>query len=150
MTAFFPVSELPGVRTFGRDYARGKAAEAKHTGALERYLGDTFLETSTYHPMDLQGTRCWVEVKDRTFASGRYPTTMVPSSKVAFAKRSTLPVHFVFAFTDGLYITEFDATRFASYEERTFCRSGRVDKTDVPQPYTYVPVEHLTRIPASS
>lgn len=94
----------------------GLAGEKAALGQLRRIFGEGLEPTGYYDRFDFYdaGKNLYVELKTRRIAHDRYDTTIVPHSKLQWArrKRSKAPPGekprfvFAFAFTDGLYWVE--------------------------------------------
>ena len=133
-------------RSFTHDYILGSQSEDKIKGTLEKQFDDTFEKTDRYHKLDFKGEKCWIEVKTRTFNKDKFPTTMLPLSKVRYADTLTNAVYFVFSFTDGLYYIKYDKKVFETFGTNMFKRQDRIDHKDVAQQYCFIPVSSLLRI----
>lgn len=135
------------MRTFRSDYSFGVDSEDKVKPILESQWGP-LKKLGHYDPMDFEGA-VFVEVKTRTCKSTAYSTTMLPYSKIEFARTCEKPVMFVFVFTNGVYYVPY-SDRFATYTVSDFQREDRADKSDRLQAYCYIPVAHLTSLPLDS
>ena len=113
---------------------------------LERTFNENFEKTERYHPLDFKGRGCWVEVKTRTFGVNKFDTTLLPYSKIEYAKKCANSVYFVFVFTDGIYYILFDSEVFKGFDVKVFKRNSRTDHTDTAQDYIYIPTRLLTKI----
>lgn len=137
------------IRSIHADRQIGRLGEEQVRDTLAATFKDTLTKTSTFHPMDYAGCGCWVEIKTRPNCfSYSFPTLMLSYKKIEFAKKSDRPVYIVFVLKDGIFYTEFDEERFATYEVRDFGRTDRHDTTDIVQPHIYIPVADLTKINA--
>jgi len=134
------------MRSFQNDYAFGLRNEERVMPVLERTFNETFEKTPKYHPLDFKGRGSWVEVKTRTFEVGRYPTTLLPYSKIEYAQKCENSVYFVFVFTDGIYYIQYDPAVFPTFETNVFKRTARADHSDSAQLYIYIPTRLLTKI----
>ena len=113
---------------------------------LERTFNENFEKTDKYHPLDFKGRGCWVEVKTRTFEVNKFDTTMLPYSKIEYAKKCANSVYFVFVFTDGIYYILYDQEVFSKFSVNVFKRTNRTDHVDTAQNYIYIPTQLLTKI----
>ena len=99
-----------------------------------------------YCPHDGFSKTTEYEIKSRRNNYSKYPTTIVPCSKIRDMKRERLV--FVFNFTDGLYYTEYNTERFAKYKikqvEAVRKRNGVVGKTI--EPHFEIPIGDLIHI----
>lgn len=93
-------------------YESGMSTERKVLPVIQRLFGEDTFKTDVHHPLDFYcpSKRTWLELKHRSHYKNKYPTSIVPASKVAFA-RSLLDkgdrVIFLFLFEDGLFQYEF-------------------------------------------
>lgn len=93
-------------------YESGINAEKKVLPILQKILGKDTHKTDIHHPLDFYcpSKKTWLELKQRNHYRNKYPTSIVPSSKIAFAK-SVLEkgdkVVFLFLFEDGLFKYEY-------------------------------------------
>jgi hypothetical protein len=94
-----------------------------------------------YSPYDFRAKGVLVELKSRTNASEKYPTTMVGLSKVQFAQNCRGKYYFVFKFTDG---AEYIRYREETFRQFTTGIGGRSDRGKVESnTYVYIPVDAL-------
>lgn len=133
------------MRTFAEDYKFGIESENQQISTLSSYFNSTLQKLSLTHAMDFQGESLFIELKTRTNASTTYPTTLIPYSKIEFAKSTSDCTYFVFCFTDGLFYIQYDEDQFSTFETKLFQRKGR-DKKDKEQAYVYIPINCLTKI----
>jgi hypothetical protein len=131
------------MRTFAADYAIGTTAESTLLPVFNTFFKTTFQPTGKYDPFDYTSPTIDIELKTRTNTYRRYPTTMIPYSKVLHAKSSPRTTIFAFNFTDGLYYIEYDPTLFSSFLTNEFQRDDRQDHRDRPQEYLYIPIQSL-------
>jgi hypothetical protein len=75
-----------------------------------------------YSVFDFSSNNSFVELKSRRGELNKYPDTMIGLNKIKKASRTSLPVYFVFYFTDGLYYWKY---KEGEYEIRD---GGRVDR----------------------
>lgn len=134
------------MKSFKQDYAAGIQSENALLPILNKYFNTTFTKTSQYHPVDFQSPKAFVELKTRTNRYSQYPTTMLPYSKITFAKQADRPTYFVFAFTDNTYFIEYNQSLFSTFTTNEFQRQDRQDHTDRNQDYIYIPIKHLLRL----
>ena len=132
------------MRSFSQDYQFGLSSEKVVQSQLEKVFG-RLIKTDQYFPVDFEGLGVYLEVKTRTCKKSNYPTTLIPYSKVKFAKECGRDVWFVFVFVDGVYCIQY-SPKFDQYEVKDFVRGFRVGKTDKVQPYLYIPVADLTSL----
>lgn len=134
------------MRTFKEDYANGIKSENSLISKFTSFFKSTPTKLPQYHPMDFAVNTNYIEVKTRNNASTTYPTTMIPYSKIDFAKASPSNTYFVFVFTDGIFYIEYDETLFSSFHVETFQRNPRPDHQDRAQQYIYIPVSLLHKM----
>lgn len=136
------------MRTFATDYATGTASEKQLLPLFSKFFKTTFAPTGQYNSFDFSSATHQLELKTRTNSRTKFPTTMIPASKVANLNTAKTTI-FAFKFTDGLYYIEYNPTLFSTFETNEFQRADRQDHTDRKQPYIYIPVKHLQSISAS-
>ena len=73
-----------------------------------------------YAKSDFYDDEYYYEMKSRTIAYQKYPTTMITEDKFRDDKKLIL----LFNFTDGLYYIEYDKEKFEKYERKEFSRAG--------------------------
>lgn len=134
------------MRTFKEDYQRGIQSENKIKTTLESFFNSPLTKTAQYHPMDYQTNSTYIEIKTRTNASTTYPTTMLPYSKIDFAKASPSNTYFVFVFTDGIFYIQYNQELFNTFHIEVFQRNPRQDHQDQPQKYLYIPISCLSKM----
>ena len=134
------------VRTFKSDYEGGIAAEYDVMPVLETYFDEVLLKLPPKHPFDMMGPGGFFEHKRRYFNASKYPTTIVPYSKVLYAEKATAPCTFCFTFDDGTYFIHYNPEQFKTYDVLDFQRRPRPDHYDRKQLYCYIPVADLIKI----
>lgn len=132
------------MRSFSQDYQFGLSSERSVQSQLESVFG-RLIKTDQFFPVDFEGVGVYLEVKTRTCKKASYPTTLIPFSKVKFAKECGRDVWFVFVFVDGVYCIQY-SKGFDQYDVKDFVRGFRMGKKDTPQPYVYIPVCDLTSL----
>lgn len=131
------------MRSFATDYATGTQAEKHLLPIFNRFFNTTFAPTTRYDSFDFTSPVYNLELKTRTNSKSKYPTTMIPASKLSKLSKKTI---FAFNFTDGLYYIEYDQTLFKTFTTNEFQRADRQDHRDRKQAYLYIPVKHLLPI----
>jgi hypothetical protein len=134
------------MRSFKEDFQLGMNSERSTHLILQNHFKTPLTRTPSHHRFDYEGANIYVELKTRTNAYRRYPTTMIPTGKCIAGDQTTNKVFFVFKFTDGLYAIEYNKTLFDTFERDDFQRPDRIDHIDRKQSYTYIPIEFLTLI----
>jgi hypothetical protein len=96
-----------------------------------------FRRLKKFCPFDFYNktTTSFIELKTRNVSSDRYPTTIIPKSKIDWflkrkEKRISLKSYFIVKFTDGLKIIELKENELTTYECSPFRRydRGSIDK----------------------
>jgi hypothetical protein len=86
-------------------------------------------------------------MKSRRCKHDKYPTTFIGKNKVDEAKANPSITHiFVYAYEDGLYYVEYEATLFDSFKITEFQRTARFGIIDRPKPTIEIPISHLKKI----
>lgn len=138
-------------RTFVEDHGTGLASEDALLSQL-RILDPSLKKTRcATHPFDFVNatSTCFVELKTRSNAKDKYPTTMVSQSKIKWANEYyPADFYFAFSFTDGLYYIKYDSKVFSTFEVG---QGGRFDRgrPELNQ-YCFIPIDQLTQLPVSS
>jgi hypothetical protein len=136
-------------RSLANDLKYGLDNEITIIDLLNTTFGEVFINTKDkyndqYYPYDFEGDKgCCVELKSRRNTYRAYPTTIIPVGKILeFNNKRQM---FVFQFTDGFYYTQYEATRFNTYEIKmiTTQRKGIVDK---PKPHYCIPISDLIKM----
>ena len=136
-------------RSLANDLKFGLDNEITIIDLLNTTFGEVFINTKDkyndqYYPYDFEGDKgCCVELKSRRNTYRAYPTTIIPVGKILeFNNKRQM---FVFQFTDGFYYTQYEATRFNTYEIKmiTTQRKGIVDK---PKPHYCIPISDLIKM----
>ena len=123
-------------------YAYGKAKELDILPLLRAYFGrDIQQYPNQYDDFDFYDEFTEYEVKSRTNAYAKYPTTMITKNKTE--KTTSKKVILLFNFTDGLYYIKYEPTQFSKYETRKFSRAG--EKWDE-KLHIYIPIKDLKKI----
>ena len=133
------------MRTFKEDYETGIASEETIKPILEHFLNQSLIKTPTHFPMDYASKTAFIEIKTRTYSSTFFETTLLPYSKIQFAKATKRNIFFVFVFTDGIYYIKYD-NRFDTFDTQIFQRPSRQDHTDRPQRYILIPTSSLLKM----
>jgi hypothetical protein len=127
------------------DRAFGLQSETDQHKQLEALVGCGLTkDTYRFAPFDFynDGKTIYVELKTRRFKYDKYPTTLVPMSKIrACDKNPTRTYYFAFAFEDGIYYTQYDKGRFDLYKRTDFKRNDRAESV----PHLLIPITDLLR-----
>ena len=133
-------------RSFKQDKQNGEESELKNKNIFNTFFNDNFIKTSTFHPLDFEGDKFFLEVKTRTNNYNKYPTSLIPASKINYCKKQNKETYFIFVFTDDIYYIKYDDTLFKTFDIKPFKRSDRIDHTDKLQNYFYIPIENLSKL----
>ena len=108
----------------------------------ESKYGITLVKTPEDHPMDFESNGCFYEVKSRNCFSHTYPTTMIGTNKLNFARGSRRKVFFIFCFKDGIFCYEFNKDHIFPSKE-----GGRNDRGEPEyRNYSYILMEYLKKL----
>jgi hypothetical protein len=133
-------------RTYKQDKQNGEESELKHKNIFNTFFNDKFNKLSTFHPLDFEGDKFFLEVKTRTNNYNKYPTSLISASKINFCKKQNKETYFIFVFTDDIYYIKYDDKLFKTFDIKPFKRSDRIDHTDKLQNYYYIPIENLSKL----
>lgn len=144
------------MRTYQNDYEYGKSIEAKCKPQFEKVLGVELIEQPRYSLFDMidANNTIYLEIKGRNCSYRSYPTLYMNKEKILLAKEKKIenPLRryfFAFHLRDCVVYTEYDITRFESYEEDTIQRWDR-DCLQPPTRVILIPVRDMTCLPSSS
>ena len=127
-----------------RDYQTGLVGELEIFDKLKNN-GYKVTPTPRYNPFDCKINDKFVgEIKKRNNAKNRYPTTLLPYSKLLEykkIKKQYQDLIIIFKFTDGDYYTTYRTLCKNKVKYRPFTRcSGFKHQT---KPYVYIPISLL-------
>ena len=127
------------------DKINGDRDELKVKPILEEYFKTTLTKLGEYNTFDFQDSNGrFYEVKCRTNAYNKYPTTMIGANKIDKANRFTKPTYFIFKFTDGIYYLEYTKEKL---DLLNLDVGGRKDRGVLEyKNYYYIPIELLIKI----
>jgi hypothetical protein len=144
------------MRTYHGDYTYGKSIEAKCKPLLERELGIELVEQPRYSLFDLidNNNTVYVEIKARNCSSQSFPTLYMNKDKILLAKKNKIEnpsrrYYFAFHMRDGIFYTEYESDRFATYAEDIVQRWDR-DCLQPPTTVVLIPVCDLIRLKPSN
>jgi hypothetical protein len=131
------------MRTFKEDYELGIKSEDVVLEKIKNYFSDDTIKKSESRVSryDYKSETSLYELKTRTNACKKFPTTLLPKNKV-FGDNHI----FLFQFTDGLYFLRYSRELFDTFECKPFRRIQRADYNDKEALYYYIPVDSLTHI----
>jgi hypothetical protein len=136
--------------TFAEDYSFGTQSEEKVVVKLNEFLNTTLERKGGFCVFDFENPTktIHVELKTRRIAHDRYPTAIIGANKVeACANSPDKKYIFVFAYTDGLFMIEYDKEVFEGMERQdNYTRGYRPDHSNHAQKIVLVPVHLLTKI----
>lgn len=124
----------------------GIKSENDNIKLISSFFNQEFKKTSLYHPIDFISDTHYLEIKSRTVEYNKYPTTLLPLSKINYIKRYPKPAIFVFIFTDNIYYINYDEELFKSFETKEYVRAPRTGIKDKPTQYIYIPINKLSLI----
>jgi hypothetical protein len=124
----------------------GIKSENDNIKLISSFFNQTFNKTSSYHPIDFISDTHYLEIKSRTVNYNKYPTTILPLSKINYIKRHPKPAIFVFIFTDNIYYIDYDEKLFESFTIKEYTRAPRTGIKDKPTEYIYIPINYLKQL----
>jgi hypothetical protein len=132
------------MRTFEEDYQFGTTSEEQTLSTIRTIDPTIQRNQDRYSPFDYnnEGNTIFVELKTRNNAKNKYPTTMLPYSKVKIAEANiNKTYYFAFKFTDGIYYIQYNKNLFDTFEIK---EGGRWDRgRPEMNRYIYIPVDKL-------
>jgi len=139
------------------DLLFGGANESAALPLLQSHLNPNLRKTTnTYSLTDFvtPDETLFVELKSRRCRSDAYPTSIVGYNKIREMDRRTregAKCYVAFAYTDGLFVIEYEKDLFETFEHRdSFWRGARSDVVSRPQHVVLIPNRFLSRVPTSS
>ncbi len=126
---------------YKKDYEFGKLKEKELKDKLEKYFNDNLIESKRYDKYDFKGDDYYYELKSRNCNYNKYPTTLIPVSKL-FSDNQ----RFIFNFVDGIYYIEYNSNEFETFEKQQFVRNYRTGYKDIKQEYVFIPIDKLKPI----
>lgn len=133
-------------RSFKEDKQNGEESELKNKNIFDTFFNDNFIKTSNFHPLDFEGDKYLLEIKTRTNRYDKYPTSLIPASKINYCKKQNKETYFIFIFTDSTYYIKYDEQLFKTFDIKPFKRCDRIDHTDKLQNYYYIPIKNLSKL----
>ena len=133
------------VRFDAQEYNFGIQGQKDNIDLLRQLIPNIVEIEERFCPFDFrdEDNTMFIELKTRRNNKDKYPTTMVPHSKILKIDPNNT-YYFAFKFTDGLYYIKYEKELFDTFEVRV---GGRNDR-GLPEyeNYVYIPVELLTLI----
>lgn len=122
------------------DYQFGTSQEDLVLPRLREFFNrDIKKSEDKYSKSDFYDDEYLYEMKSRTNAYSKYPTTMITADKIVNDKK----LIFLFNFTDGLYYIEYNKDKFSKYEQKLFSRANVSWNEKL---HIYINIEDLTKI----
>ena len=133
---------------FKRDLSFGEQSEMEVIEVLSKAFDTELVKNSQYASIDFASDTVEIELKSRNNEKDKYPTTIIPKSKIDYIKKYRMMKKYIFAFrfTDGLYYIEFKDEVFDKYECKMYKRNVRSGTVDKEQLYYFIPVGDLIKI----
>ena len=119
----------------------GTVNEIKYYPLLKQLIDNEIVKTEDeYDTFDFESANSLVELKSRNCHSSRYYDTIVGLNKVQRAQvEEVKKCYFVFGFTDGLFVWDFDKTQ-------TDFKIGKNIPPNRNKDYVFIPVKDLRPI----
>jgi hypothetical protein len=142
------ISGINRMNQFKRDLSFGEQSEMEVIEVLSKAFDTELVKNSQYASIDFASDTVEIELKSRNNEKDKYPTTIIPKSKIDYIKKYRMMKKYIFAFrfTDGLYYIEFKDEVFDKYECKMYKRLPRTGIIDKEQLYYYIPVCDLIKI----
>jgi hypothetical protein len=127
---------------YPKDYDFGIQQEIKILPILREKFGQTIVpKEDRFSRYDYYNEQAIFELKSRTNAKNKYPTTLLTCNKVV--EGIDKDKYFLFNFTDQLCFIKYDSELFSTFEKKPFSRNFRKeDEKD----YFYIPINFLETI----
>jgi hypothetical protein len=130
------------VRFDTQEYNFGIQSQKDNINLLRQLVPNIIEIEDTFAPFDFrdEDNTIFIELKTRRNTKDKYPTTMVPLSKIQKIDPQ-YTYYFAFKFTDGLYYIQYNKELFDTFEVKV---SGRNDR-GIPEyeNYIFIPVNLL-------
>ena len=136
--------------TFAEDYTFGINNEERVLSRLNEHLNTSLQRRGGYAVFDYENPMktIYAELKTRRIPHNRYSTAIIGANKVDGCEVSNEKKYvFVFAYTDGLFMIEYNKELFDTFErDDNFTRGARPDHSNNAQKIVLVPTNLLTKI----
>jgi len=132
------------MRTFKKDYTLVLKAEDNTLVFIRQFDNTLAKSKDRYAPFDFvnNANTLYVELKTRTFFKNKYPTTMLPYSKITHCDNPEVTYIFAFKYTDKISYIKYDKELFNTFEVK---EGGRWDRGRPElNKYIYIPIDKLT------
>jgi hypothetical protein len=124
-------------------YKFGKAQEVRiHPIIKDFFKRDIIPTIGQYAKYDFYDEQTNYEVKSRTNAYAKYPTTMITFNKCCECDKDKELI-LLFNFIDGLYFIKFEEEKFKNYQKQLFSRA-KIQEDE--KEHIYIPITDLTLI----
>lgn len=122
------------------DNKRGLEEQKKLLPIIKEFFKTDIIEIDDKHSVfDYKCSNCYYELKTRTNALDKYPTTLIGRNKTISDK----DIYLLFKFTDCLTYIKYNKELFDTFEIKKFDRNVKEsNKKD----YIYIPIKHLIKI----
>jgi len=142
------ISGINRMNQFKRDLSFGEQSEMEVIEVLSKAFDTELVKNSQYASIDVGSDTVEIELKSRNNEKDKYPTTIIPKSKIDYIKKYRMMKKYIFAFrfTDGLYYIEFKDEVFDKYECKMYKRNVRSGTVDKEQLYYFIPVCDLKKL----
>jgi hypothetical protein len=119
------------------DHKRGLIEQTNLLPVLRNFFKKDINEIENkLSPFDYECTKYYYELKTRTNALSKYPTTLIGRNKIEGTKKTIL----IFKYIDCLCFIKYNKELFDTFEIKKFDRNVKEsNKKD----YIYIPIEHL-------
>ncbi len=118
----------------------GSANEIKYLPFIKELIDSDLVKTAhAYDTMDFESANSLVELKTRNCASTQYYDTIVGLNKVQRAQIEERKCYFVFGFTDGLFVWDFDKSQTEFKIQKNIPPNRNKD-------YVFIPIKDLRSI----
>jgi len=138
--------------SFENDYKTGKSSEDIVYELLKqcKTLKKLKKAKDMYCKYDFYNNDCEIELKTRNNTFDKYPTTLMPVSKVIRDKDHKKTIIFMFKFNEdtedikqSIYYIKYDVNEFENIKRIQFKRNPRLGITDKVQEYFEIPTNRL-------
>jgi len=139
--------------SFKEDYETGKKNEDIVYDLLKICKGMKNLKKTKdrYCKYDFYNKKCEIELKTRNNTFSKYPTTLIPVSKVIRDEDHNKTIILMFKFIDdtpdikqSIYYIKYDIDKFENIKRIQFKRNPRFGKIDKIEEYFEIPTQRLT------
>jgi len=138
--------------SYKNDYETGKSNEDIVYELLKTCKGMKKLKKTNdrYSKYDFYNKKCEIELKTRNNTFHKYPTTLMPVSKVLRDEDHKKTIIFMFKFNEdtddikqSIYYIKYDVNEFENIKRKQFKRNSRFGINDKVQEYFEIPTNKL-------